>query len=274
MTTTTTTATTSSAYESSAMSVVVREEEPDADEQHDEALDEALEVVAFDEIEKLETVGIAMSDILKLKAGGVYTIMGLRMRTKRVRAAVQHASRHSSAHMPANSLSPAPLRNPRPDRGQGRQDRRSSRQDRRTCSSCSSCFVGSPALSAARTTQQHHQAFITGNEMRLRRKEVVQITTGSSCLDEILGGGIETKSITEAFGEFRCGKTQLCHTLCVTAQLPREMGGGNGKVAYIDTEGTLYVETACSAAAAARDVLDGLLTQARKQPARANRCDR
>ncbi|EER33117.1 meiotic recombination protein DMC1 [Candida tropicalis MYA-3404] len=45
-------------------------------------------------------------------------------------------------------------------------------------------------------------------------------------------------SITEVFGEFRCGKTQLCHTLCVAAQLPRDMGGAEGRVAYIDTEGT------------------------------------
>lgn len=45
-------------------------------------------------------------------------------------------------------------------------------------------------------------------------------------------------SITEAFGEFRTGKTQLCHTLCVTAQLPPAMGGASGKAAYIDTEGT------------------------------------
>lgn len=47
-------------------------------------------------------------------------------------------------------------------------------------------------------------------------------------------------SISEVFGEFRTGKTQLCHTMCVTAQLPTAMGGGNGKVAYIDTEGTLF----------------------------------
>ncbi|KAH9821160.1 RecA protein [Melampsora americana] len=40
----------------------------------------------------------------------------------------------------------------------------------------------------------------------------------------------------------RCGKTQLCHTLCLTAQLPVEMGGGAGKVAYIDTEGTFRPE--------------------------------
>jgi len=30
----------------------------------------------------------------------------------------------------------------------------------------------------------------------------------------------------------------MCHTLCVTAQLPIDMGGAEGKVAYIDTEGT------------------------------------
>jgi DNA repair protein RAD51 len=34
------------------------------------------------------------------------------------------------------------------------------------------------------------------------------------------------------------GKTQLCHTLCVTCQLPIEKGGGEGKALYIDTEGT------------------------------------
>eukprot|EP00803_Ostreobium_quekettii_P000361 evm.model.scf_2577.4 EVM.evm.TU.scf_2577.4 scf_2577:20684-21875(-) len=51
-------------------------------------------------------------------------------------------------------------------------------------------------------------------------------------------GGVETGSITEIYGEFRCGKTQLCHTLCVTCQLPTDMGGGEGKALYIDTEGT------------------------------------
>ncbi|EDK45344.1 meiotic recombination protein DMC1 [Lodderomyces elongisporus NRRL YB-4239] len=49
-------------------------------------------------------------------------------------------------------------------------------------------------------------------------------------------------SITEVFGEFRCGKTQLCHTLCVAAQLPKDLGGGEGRVAYIDTEGTFRPE--------------------------------
>ncbi|RCK63151.1 Meiotic recombination protein DLH1 [Candida viswanathii] len=70
------------------------------------------------------------------------------------------------------------------------------------------------------------------------RNNVFTITTGSKQFDEVLGGGIQSMSITEVFGEFRCGKTQLCHTLCVAAQLPRDMGGAEGRVAYIDTEGT------------------------------------
>ena len=49
-------------------------------------------------------------------------------------------------------------------------------------------------------------------------------------------------SITEAFGEFRTGKTQMSHTLCVAAQLPVNMGGANGKAAYIDTEGCFRPE--------------------------------
>nr|POE45113.1 meiotic recombination protein dmc1 like [Quercus suber] len=80
--------------------------------------------------------------------------------------------------------------------------------------------------------------YITGSDALLKRKAVVRITTGSQALDELLGGGIETMAITESFGEFRSGKTQLAHTLCVSTQLPTHMRGGNGKVAYIDTEGT------------------------------------
>ena len=66
---------------------------------------------------------------------------------------------------------------------------------------------------------------------------MIQVTTGSNELNKILGGGIETASITELFGEFRTGKTQLAHTLCVTSQLAFDMGGGQGKVIYLDTEG-------------------------------------
>jgi len=77
---------------------------------------------------------------------------------------------------------------------------------------------------------------MTGTSCLEKRKEVVLLHTGCKALDAVLGGGIRSMEITEAFGEFRTGKTQICHTLCVTTQLPREMGGGAGKVAYIDTE--------------------------------------
>eukprot|EP01039_Chlorochromonas_danica_P004108 gene4108-4502_t len=69
-------------------------------------------------------------------------------------------------------------------------------------------------------------------------KDMITISTGSTELDNLLAGGIETGSLTEIFGEFRTGKTQLCHTLCVTAQRPLDQGGAEGRVIYVDTEGT------------------------------------
>ncbi|EKX42770.1 Rad51 recombinase recA, partial [Guillardia theta CCMP2712] len=94
--------------------------------------------------------------------------------------------------------------------------------------------------------------FTTAAEYHKQRQEIIQIHTGSKELDKLLGGGFETGSITEMFGEFRTGKsslslctstlstlyTQLCHQLCVTCQLPLESGGAEGKALYIDTEGT------------------------------------
>lgn len=80
--------------------------------------------------------------------------------------------------------------------------------------------------------------FTTATEMHQRRSELISITTGSKQLDTLLAGGIETGSVTEIFGEFRTGKSQICHTLAVTCQLPFDMGGGEGKCLYIDTEGT------------------------------------
>lgn len=80
--------------------------------------------------------------------------------------------------------------------------------------------------------------FTTATDFQKRRSELICLTTGSKQLDTLLGGGIETGSITEIFGEFRTGKSQLCHTLAVTCQLPIDMGGGEGKCLYIDTEGT------------------------------------
>ncbi|XP_076165228.1 DNA repair protein RAD51 homolog A [Ptiloglossa arizonensis] len=84
--------------------------------------------------------------------------------------------------------------------------------------------------------------FKSATEIHQTRSHIVFVTTGSSELDRLLGGGIETGSITEIFGEFRSGKTQLCHTLAVNCQLPIDMGGAEGKCLYIDTEGTFRPE--------------------------------
>jgi len=84
--------------------------------------------------------------------------------------------------------------------------------------------------------------FFTATEMFQKRSELIQVSTGSKELDKLLGGGIETGNITEIFGEFRTGKTQLCHQLCVMSQLPVDMGGAEGKVIYIDTENTFRPE--------------------------------
>lgn len=83
-----------------------------------------------------------------------------------------------------------------------------------------------------------HMGFTTATEFLQRRQDIINVTTGSSELDKILEGGLETGSITEIFGEFRTGKTQLCHTMAVTCQLPVEQGGAEGKCLYVDTEGT------------------------------------
>ncbi|MFX0083817.1 MAG: DNA repair and recombination protein RadA [Candidatus Hodarchaeota archaeon] len=68
------------------------------------------------------------------------------------------------------------------------------------------------------------------------------ITTGSSELNKILGGGFQTGKLTEIYGPFKSGKTALAHTISVASQLPINKGGLNTSVAYIDTENTFSKE--------------------------------
>ncbi|MFX1256698.1 MAG: DNA repair and recombination protein RadA [Promethearchaeota archaeon] len=85
--------------------------------------------------------------------------------------------------------------------------------------------------------------FKSAEDIWEHRKSIARITTGSQELDDLLGGGgIETGSLTEFFGEFRTGKTQIMHQLCVSVQLTREQGGLEGNALYIDTEGTFRPE--------------------------------
>lgn len=81
--------------------------------------------------------------------------------------------------------------------------------------------------------------FLEGTEYAKKRENIHHITTGSKNFDALLGGrGVESKAITEAFGAYGSGKTQVGLTLAVNVQLPLENGGANGKCVFIDTEGT------------------------------------
>jgi len=84
--------------------------------------------------------------------------------------------------------------------------------------------------------------FIRGDELLKMRQNVLRLTTGSSMLDKLLGEGIESQSITEFYGEYGSGKSQICHQLCVNVQLPPEQGGLDGAALYIDTENTFRTE--------------------------------
>ena len=95
-------------------------------------------------------------------------------------------------------------------------------------------------IKAARETL--HLTYVTADQVWERRKYLPRITTGSEKIDELIGGGVEVGGITEFFGEYRTGKTQLCHQLCVNVQLPRSEGGLGGRALYIDTEGTFRPE--------------------------------
>ena len=85
-------------------------------------------------------------------------------------------------------------------------------------------------------------SFIRADELFKMRKNVLRLSTGSKALDKIVDGGLETQTITEFYGEFGSGKSQMCHQLCVNVQLPPERGGLNGGALYVDTENTFRLE--------------------------------
>ncbi len=95
-------------------------------------------------------------------------------------------------------------------------------------------------INAAREALE--MGWMSAKELMERRKDVGRITTGSQALDELIGGGVETQAITEFYGKFGSGKTQICHQLAVNVQLPLEKGGLDGNALYIDTENTFRPE--------------------------------
>ena len=84
--------------------------------------------------------------------------------------------------------------------------------------------------------------FVTADAALEKRRSLLRCSTGSTALDELLLGGIETQAVTEFYGEFGSGKSQICHTLCVMARQPIKLGGLDGGTIYIDTEGTFRPE--------------------------------
>ena len=84
--------------------------------------------------------------------------------------------------------------------------------------------------------------FVTADFVLEKRKSMLRCSTGSKSLDELLLGGLETQAVTEFYGEFGSGKSQICHTLCAMASRPLTEKGLHGNVIYIDTEGTFRPE--------------------------------
>jgi len=143
------------------------------------------------DIDVLQSHGINVADIKKLKTAGICTVKGIQMITKRKLCAIKGLSEAK-----VDKMKEAVLK-----------------------------ICGANA------------GFCTALQHSMNRRNVFRVGTGSMELNKLLGGGLESMAITEVFGEFRTGKTQLSHTLCITTQLPGENFSG-GKVIYLDTENT------------------------------------
>jgi len=83
--------------------------------------------------------------------------------------------------------------------------------------------------------------FIPATKLYEEQQNIEHLTTGSKKLDELLGGGLETQSITEISGEYGTGKTQIAHQLCINVQLPKDQGGLEGAALYHDVEDTFSI---------------------------------
>ena len=80
--------------------------------------------------------------------------------------------------------------------------------------------------------------FQTGEDLLRKRAEVIKHKLGSEAFNRLLGGGIETRAITECFGQYGSGKTQIAHSLCVNIMKEDP----TAIAVYIDTENTFRPE--------------------------------
>lgn len=84
--------------------------------------------------------------------------------------------------------------------------------------------------------------FQTAANLLDERNQLTKIPTGCKSFDKIIGGGIEPRSITEFYGAYTTGKTQMSIQLAFNTALPVKLGGLNGDVVYIDSEGSFRPE--------------------------------
>ena len=94
------------------------------------------------------------------------------------------------------------------------------------------------------------KSFVTATHLYDKRKREDRLSTGSRNLDDLFGGGLEQRAVTEIYGEYGTGKSQICHTLCVMVKQTRPDGGLAGNALYIDTENTFRPERIVSIAEA------------------------
>jgi DNA repair protein RadA len=110
---------------------------------------------------------------------------------------------------------------------------------------CSKETAATYIMEAQQLLRKSHileKEFVPASLLLEKRKSMLRCSTGSKSLDELLIGGVETQAVSEFYGEFGSGKSQICHTLCAIAKQPISEGGLDGGVIYIDTEGTFRPE--------------------------------
>ena len=91
-------------------------------------------------------------------------------------------------------------------------------------------------IAAARANLE--MGFVSGEDVLKKRERVIKLSTGSKTFDDLLAGGFETGAITECFGEWGSGKTQIGHILSVNIQ----KNDPDAVAVYIDTENTFRPE--------------------------------
>lgn len=138
----------------------------------------------FQEIDKLQDLGVNVADIKKLKLGGCHTVASLLMNTRKVRTFLLLLQRRPDTRTNAH-------------RRVRYTTLRARVQNLLAIKGISEAKVDKILEAAGKL---HFASFMTGSEMLNKRKEVVRITMGCTALDQLLGGGVETMSITEVFG--------------------------------------------------------------------------